>query len=205
VPPSGSTRSEPRPRETHNDLGGSPGPGHAVRITRLWFRITRLWFNQRPAYHLGAMGVADTGVGLLEKLRLSVLMPRLEIGVEGSARLCTDDHVPIYVAGVEHDPIALHIDVSLELWTKGRDRVAILEERGGRAAGQALREGTEIGSGLFRPITLEPGAPKVENWFSLMPLEGGALQAAQGDRVEFRLRLGRNGRDRHVDLEIGPA
>jgi hypothetical protein len=150
------------------------------------------------------MGIADTGVGLLERLRLSALLPRMEVGVEGSARRCVADHVGFSSSGRNPDPIAPHIDISLQLWNKGRERLALLGVRGGRAAAQPLHDGTALGTASFRSIALEPGAPMTESHFCLTPSDDEALRAGPGDRVGFRLRIGRNGRDRHVELEISP-
>jgi hypothetical protein len=51
----------------------------------------------------------------------------------------------------------VHIDVSLELWTKGTRRIAVLELRDAAAVGQPLKDRREP----FSPLTLEPGTPKV--------------------------------------------
>ena len=152
------------------------------------------------------MGLLDLGASVLERLRISLLVPRLAVAVEGEARLCTYDHVPIFVSGApERPPIARHIDVSLELWNKGHEAVAILEVRRARAAGQDLLDGTEIETHSFSALTLVPGQPKTKASFSLSPAAGQALLADRGHAVEFGLRLGRNGRDRRVKLEIGAA
>jgi hypothetical protein len=155
-------------------------------------------------YH-AHVGVLDVGVGLLERLRLSALVPGLDIAVEGKARVCTHDRVPIMVIpGPERPPITQHIDVSLRLWMNGgHQQVAVLEERDARAAGQELRDGTEIGTHGFHPFSLEPGATKVDSHFSLSPAKGDPLAVGIGGRVRFGLRLGRNGRDRRVELLIG--
>jgi hypothetical protein len=150
------------------------------------------------------MGIFDAGIGFLERIRVSALIPRLDIAVEGTARLCTDEHIPIYVAGAPDPPPGpLHIDVSLDMWNKGHQRVAVLEQRHARAAGQDLRDGTTLGTGSFTALTLELGEPKTHCYFSLSPFtQDEPLAARAGDRVEFGLRLGRNGRDRHVRLDI---
>jgi hypothetical protein len=53
-------------------------------------------------------------------------------------------------------------------------------------------------------LTLEPGTP-VSAYFTLEPADGGTLQAAEGNRLTFGLRLGRNGRDRRVALKVDAA
>jgi hypothetical protein len=92
----------------------------------------------------------------------------------------------------------VHIDVSLELWTKGPRRIAVLELRDAAAVRQLLKDRREP----FSPLTLEPGTP-VSAYFTLEPADGGTLQAGEGNRLTFGLRLGRNGRDRRVALKVG--
>ena len=91
-----------------------------------------------------------------------------------------------------------HIDVSLELRTKGTRRIAVLELRDSAAVRQLLKDRREP----FSPLTLEPGNP-VSAYFTLEPADDGTLQAGEGNRLAFGLRLGRNGRDRRVALKIG--
>jgi hypothetical protein len=50
----------------------------------------------------------------------------------------------------------VHIDVSLELWTKGTRRIAVLELRDAAAVRQPLKDRREP----FSPLTLEPGTPR---------------------------------------------
>ena len=52
-------------------------------------------------------------------------------------------------------------------------------------------------------LTLEPETPRVSTYFTLEPADGGTLQAGEGSRLTFGLRLGRNGRDRRVALKVG--
>ena len=148
------------------------------------------------------MGLLDLGVGLLDRLRLSALMPRVDIGVEGTAKLCTQDHgMFVIFPGNPPRTIAQHVDVSLDLWNKGnRGPVALIELRRARAARQPLDDGIDP----FRPLTLDQGSVKSESYFALAPTEGSPLQADEGDRVDFSLRLGRNGRDRRVRLRLLP-
>jgi hypothetical protein len=94
----------------------------------------------------------------------------------------------------------VHIDVSLELWAKGTRSIAVLELRDAAAVRQPLKDRREP----FSPLTLEPGTP-VSAYFTLEPADGGTLQAAEGNRLTFGLRLGRNGRDRRVALKVGAA
>jgi hypothetical protein len=149
------------------------------------------------------VGLLDLGVGILEKLRVSRLVPRLEIGMEGSARICTDDHVPIHVLGAPDRPgVEPHLDVSLKLWTKGSERVALLDVLEPKAAGQTLHQGSEIGGHGFQELTLEPGATRTGSDFQLSAPEGQMLRAGHGDDVLFRLRLGRNGRRLPVTVSI---
>jgi len=89
--------------------------------------------------------------------------------------------------------------VSLELWTKGTLRIAVLELRDAAAVRQPLKDRREP----FSPLTLEPGTPKVAPDFTLEPANGGTLQAGEGSRLTFGLRLDRNGRDRRVSLKVG--
>jgi hypothetical protein len=149
-----------------------------------------------------AVGVLDLGVGLLDRLRLSAFIPRLDIAVEGSAQLCTDEHFMVVILPMEGESrrkTDVHIDVSLELWTKGTRRIAVLELRDAAAVRQPLKDRREP----FSPLTLEPGTPKVSADFPLEPADGASLQAGEGSRLTFGLRLGRNGRDRRVSLKVG--
>jgi hypothetical protein len=93
----------------------------------------------------------------------------------------------------------VHIDVSLELWTKGTRRIAVLELRDAAAVRQLLKDRREP----FSPLTLEPGTPKVSADFTLEPADGATLQGGEGSRLMFGLRLDRNGRDRRVSLKVG--
>jgi hypothetical protein len=149
-----------------------------------------------------AVGVLDLGVGILDRLRLPAFIPRLDIAVEGSAQLCTDEHFMVVLPTMEGESprnTDVHIDVSLELWTKGARRIAVLELRDAAAVRQPLKDRREP----FSPLTLEPGSPKVSADFTLEPANGGLLQAGEGSRLTFGLRLDRNGRDRRVALKIG--
>jgi hypothetical protein len=146
--------------------------------------------------------VLDLGVGILDRLRLPAFIPRLDIAVEGSAQLCTDEHFMVVLPPMEGESrrkTDVHIDVSLELWTKGTRRIAVLELRDAVAVRQPLKDRREP----FSPLTLEPGTPKVSADFTLEPANGGLLQAGEGSRLTFGLRLDRNGRDRRVALRIG--
>ena len=147
------------------------------------------------------MGVLDLGVGILDRLRLSAFIPRLDIAVEGSAHLCTDEHFMVVLPPIEGElrrKTEEHIDVSLELRTKGTRRIAVLELRDAAAVRQLLKDRREP----FSPLTLEPGT-RVSAYFTLEPADDGTLQAGEGNRLTFGLRLGRNGRDRRVALKIG--
>jgi hypothetical protein len=151
---------------------------------------------------IGAVGVLDLGVGILDRLRLPAFIPRLDIAVAGSAQLCTDEHFMVVLQPMEGESARktdVHIDVSLELWTKGARRIAVLELRDAAAVRQPLKDRREP----FSPLTLEPGSPKVSADFTLEPANGGLLQAGEGSRLTFGLRLDRNGRDRRVALKIG--
>ncbi len=65
------------------------------------------------------MGLLDFGLNLFGKLRLAAVAPSLDIAVEGSARLCTSDHIPIFVLGAPDPPPGpVHLDVSLRMWNK---------------------------------------------------------------------------------------
>jgi hypothetical protein len=115
------------------------------------------------------MGIFDAGIGFLERIRVSALIPRLDIAVEGTARLCTDEHIPIYVAGAPDPPPGpLHIDVSLDMWNKRHRRVAVLEQRHARAAGQDLRDGTTLGTGSFHRVDF--GTRRAEDPLLLQPV-----------------------------------
>jgi hypothetical protein len=147
------------------------------------------------------VGVRDLGVGILDRLRLPAFIPRLDIAVEGSAQLCADEHFMVALPPTEGEPRSktdVHIDVSLELWTKGTRRITVLELRDAAAVRQLLKDQREP----FSPLTLEPGTP-VSADFTLEPADGGTLQAGEGNRLTFGLRLGRNGRDRRVALKVG--
>jgi hypothetical protein len=147
------------------------------------------------------VGVLDLGVGILDRLRLSAFIPRLDIAVEGSAQLCTDEHFMEVLPPMEGElggKTDVHLDVSLELWTKGTRRITVLELRDAAAVRQPLKDRLEP----FSPLTLEPGT-EVSTDFTLEPADGRSLQASEGSRLTFGLRLSRNGRDRRVALKVG--
>ena len=149
-----------------------------------------------------AVGVLDLGVGILDRLRLPAFIPRLDTTAESSAQLCTDEHFMVVLHPMEGESrrkTDVHIDVSLELWTKGTRRIAVLELRDAAAVRQLLKDRREP----FSPLTLEPGTPKVSADFTLEPADGATLQAGEGSRLTFGLRLDRNGRDRRVSLKVG--
>jgi len=105
-----------------------------------------------------AVGVLDLGVGILDRLRLPAFIPRLDIAVEGSAQLCTDEHFMVVfhpMEGESRRKTDVHIDVSLELWTKGTRRIAVLELRDA-AAVRRLRRGLR----WIEPLS--PGASLLE-------------------------------------------
>jgi hypothetical protein len=182
-------------------------PNRLPRGLRSRFRGRRP--HTEVKYRAGALtptirgvGILDLGVGILDRLRLSAFIPRLDIAVEGSAQLCTDEHFMVVLPTMEGESprkTDVHIDVSLELWTKGTLRIAVLELRDAAAVRQLLKDRREP----FSPLTLEPGTPKVSADFTLEPADGGTLQAGEGSRLTFGLRLGRNGRDRRVALKVG--
>jgi hypothetical protein len=125
------------------------------------------------------MGVLDLGVGILDRLRLSAFIPRLDIAVEGSAHPCTDEHFMVVLPSMESELRRKnqdHIDVSLELRTKGTRRIAVLELRDAAAVRQLHKDQREP----FSPLTLEPGTP-VSAYFTLEPTDGSALQAGEGN------------------------
>jgi hypothetical protein len=175
---------------------GASSPGVvASTTTEVEYRAGAL------AHTIRAVGVLDLGVGILDRLRLSAFIPRLDIAVEGSAQLCTDEHFMVVLPPMEGElrrKTDVHIDVSLELWTKGKRRITVLELRDAAAVRQPLKDRREP----FSPLTLEPGTP-VSAYFTLEPADDGTLQASEGNRLTFGLRLGRNGRDRRVALKIG--
>ncbi len=135
------------------------------------------------------MGLLDFGLNLFGKLRLAAVAPSLDIAVEGSARLCTSDHIPIFVLGAPDPPPGpVHLDVSLRMWNK---------------APSASRSLSRAAWSAFEPLTLEPGDPMKEVGFTLSPVGADEpLAASSGDQVKFRLRTGRNGRDRRVALSV---
>jgi hypothetical protein len=153
------------------------------------------------------MGFLELGVGLLQRLRLSRLWPSFEIQAEGSAALCSSHHVLVRFVPmdgpVRDRPVARHLDISLELLTKGRERVALVKLLGAKAAGQEIREGSEGAGSGFQALSLEPGTPPVTSYFQLQAPEGEELRAGPGDEVFFRIRLGRNSRPLPVSLPIG--
>src|SRR5438270_284197 len=104
------------------------------------------------------MGLSDTGFGWF----LGLIDRRTRIGHQGSAKLCDFDHIPIAFSGEDwsrrRQP--LHLDIQVDLWNKGRERVTLLS--GGRAklGGQELVQGAESFGATFEGVTLEArGAP----------------------------------------------
>ena len=156
------------------------------------------------------MGAFDS-VDLFKKFRPGLIIPSLDLAYQGTARLCTDRHRGLSVAGMQGRVSPVHIDVSLELWTKGA-RLVVVGVAESHAAGQYLRVETPTGTRPFEPLTrLEPDDPRTESDFCLFPrIDGAPLAARVGDRVTIRLGLSRLGassgaRDRHLTLDVkGP-
>ena len=116
------------------------------------------------------MSLVDQALRFGGWLGLSWIIPNLGIGHSGTARLCTSDHLPIYVAGIESPPGPLHIDVAMKLWNKTDRPLTIFEPRRTRAAGQVL-EWEEPGyMGPFKEATLSPDGARVDEAFRVDPL-----------------------------------
>ena len=131
-------------RSIRSDLVEPPTTGRGLRArcrgprpqTEVEYRAAAL------APTIRAVGVLDLGVGILDRLRLSAFIPRLDIAVEGSAQLCTDEHFMVVFLPMEGElrrKTDVHIDVSIELWTKGTRRIAVLELRDAAAVRQLSR------------------------------------------------------------------
>jgi len=147
------------------------------------------------------MAPLDSLVGLVSRIRLSWLFPRLSIGAEGEARLCTSAHSLVIVLGVPERPAPLHVDVELGLWNKSGIPVTVFEPVQAEAAGQALCWEEPGYLGAFREVTLEVGGRRQHESFRLHPPEGEELRAQPGDRLVLRLRRS-SGRPRKVKLNI---
>jgi hypothetical protein len=140
------------------------------------------------------VSLGDQALRFGEWLGLSWIFPSLGIGYNGTARLCTSDHVPIYVAGVEHAPGPLHVDVDMKLWNKTARSLTIFEPRGARATGQSL-EWEEAGYiGSFKEATLHPDGGRVDEDFRVDPPHGDELVARAGDKLTVDLSRNRGRR-----------
>lgn len=136
------------------------------------------------------------------RARLPWLFPRLGVGAEGEAWLCTSDHVPILVLGAPPRPPApLHIDVELRLWNKAPAPITVFELLRAEAAGEVLgwREPGYLGA--FEEATLDVGGRRTRNRFELRPPDGEELRARPRDRLTLKLRTSR-GRPLRVTLGI---
>ena len=139
-------------------LAEPPTSGPPLQVSGLDDKRGRVRAGAR-APTIRAVGVLDLGVGILDRLRLPAFIPRLDIAVEGSAQLCTDEHFMVVILPMEGESrrkTDVHIDVSFELWTKGTRRIAVLELRDAAAVRQLLKDRREP----FSPLTLEPGTPE---------------------------------------------
>ncbi|MEX0983911.1 MAG: hypothetical protein WD096_02555 [Actinomycetota bacterium] len=148
------------------------------------------------------MGLLETALGFFQRLRLSPLLPGLDVAVEGAALICTREHMYVSLTGIPDPQGPPHIDVEMDVWNKGHHPVSLIEVWHATAKGQALEDGSHFGTSRFQPLTLEPAGLKNEVYFALSPRDDEALVAQAGDQVEFSFRLGRNGRDRRVKLLI---
>jgi hypothetical protein len=131
------------------------------------------------------------GIG---RVRLAALAPRLDVALGGTAYLCTSDHGPwVWWEGMpDRPPGPPHVDVSLNVWTPGR-QVAIIEVRKAKANGRDLQV-----TG-FRPLTLAP-QPAACSFF-LWPTDNDEPPPA-GSQVRFCLRRSSIGFDRRVKLRV---
>jgi hypothetical protein len=151
------------------------------------------------------VGLLDLAVSILGRFRLPRIVPSTEIAARGSAKLRRSEHLGIYFVGMEKRLVAPHLDISLELLTKGHEPVALVDLAGAKAADQELRQGSEVGGRDFTPLSLEPGKPWVDSWFQLQAPEGEELRAGPGDDVAIRFQLGRNSRPLPVRLRVAPV
>jgi hypothetical protein len=130
--------------------------------------------------------------GFLQRMRLLWLFPRLVIGAEGTAWVCTDDHVPIYVYPSSPSPLAhRHVDVDARLWNKGSQPVTAFEVTDAEAAGQILVPEKPNHFGAFEETTLPVEGGRVAQRFRLNPPDGEELRAGPGDEVCLKVRLSR--------------
>jgi hypothetical protein len=139
---------------------------------------------------------------LLQKLRLSRLFPGLAIQTTGHATTCTSEHIGIWFSGMVEHEVARHLHVTLNVHTRGSERVAVLGVTEPKVGDQKLVEGAPVGGEGVKPLTLEPGGVPVEAYFELQAADGADVDAQPGDDVRFRLRIGKLGRAPLVKVPI---
>lgn len=139
---------------------------------------------------------------ILDRIRLSSLFPGLAIALEATVKLCTGEHIPIFVLGGPPAPPApLHVDVTLRIWNRGQHPITVFEVLPGEAAGQVLVPDQPGYLGAFEEVTLEVGGRRSEQRVRLRPPEGQPLAAQAGDRLRFTLKVSR-GRPRRATMRI---
>jgi hypothetical protein len=140
------------------------------------------------------VSLVDQGLRFGEWLGLSWILPSIGIGYSGSAKLCTSDHMQIFVSGLEPPPAPLHIDVDMKLWNKTPRSLTVFEPRRAKAAGQVL-EWEEPGyMGAFKEATLSPDGARVDEDFRVDPPGDDELLARAGDKLTVDLTRNRGRR-----------
>ncbi len=124
------------------------------------------------------------------------------VAVDGRARLCTQDRVPIHVLGAPpRPPAAEHVDVILQLWNKSRAPISVFSIYDAEAAGQSLQPEQPGYIGSFTEVVLTADGVRSAQHVQLRPPKGETLRARVGADVGFRIRTSR-GRPRRVSLEV---
>ena len=135
---------------------------------------------------------------------------RTGVHVEGSAHLCDDEHLQIFVWGQPTRKVPQHVDVTAKFWTRRNERVTVIEI----ARAVIPTYGVELTTAgvwpSFESVTLEPGDAPVESSFVLVPKDDpkGRVEATVGAWLEVEFRPSR-GSERwarpRFRSQLGPA
>jgi hypothetical protein len=146
------------------------------------------------------MGVTEALLGLARGFQVSYIAPRIGIGSEGRAEICTDDHlIGVMWVGAEapaRPATPRHLDVRLKLWNKTATPITVFDVTRAEAASRTLEpEG-------FDEATLAVGGTRPEQNFILWPARDDALRADVGDKLRLRVRRSRS-RALRIRLQVG--
>jgi hypothetical protein len=126
--------------------------------------------------------------GIFRALRGGYSYFRTGVKVEGDAWLCDLEHPPLISYGdpIPRARVPQHVDVELRFWNRRNERITVLEVAEARVPMYGL-ELTDADWRRFLPLTLEPGAPRQESIFVLLPKDEPAtrVEASVGAWLEL--------------------